>query len=49
VFRRGRRDDEHVTGDDFALLGQMLMRLDAKLDAILDELGIDYGEETDHT
>ena len=31
------------------LLGAMLMRMDAKLDLVLEELDIDDGEETDHS
>ena len=44
----GRRNGEDARREDFLTLATMLMRMDAKLDLILDELEIDHGEETDH-
>jgi hypothetical protein len=46
VFGRGAADE--ARREDFAILGAMLMRMDAKLDLILKEMDIDDGEETDH-
>ena len=45
----GRRSGEDARREDFSILAMMLMRMDAKLDLILDELEIDHGEETDHS
>jgi len=45
----GRRSREDARREDFLILAAMLMRMDAKLDLILDELEIDHGEETDHS
>jgi hypothetical protein len=44
----GWKRDESVTHEDFAALATLVMRMDGKLDAILDDLDINYGEETDH-
>jgi hypothetical protein len=46
LFGRTRDDARR---EEFTLLGKMLMRMDAKLDLILEELDIDDGEETDHS
>jgi hypothetical protein len=45
VFGRGRQDESRQ--QEFLILGAMLMRMDAKLDLILEHLDIDDGEETD--
>jgi hypothetical protein len=45
----GRRSGDDARREDFSILGAMLMRMDAKLDLILDELEIDDGEETDQS
>jgi hypothetical protein len=44
----GRGSEEAARREDFLLLSAMLMRMDAKLDAILEEFDIEHGEETDH-
>jgi hypothetical protein len=46
VFRR--RDDAEWD-EAFRLAATMLMRIDARLSLILEELEIDDGEETDHS
>jgi len=43
------RSGDDARREDFSILSAMLMRMDAKLDLILDELEIDHGEETDHS
>jgi hypothetical protein len=48
-FVFGRRSGDDARREDFSILGAMLMRMDAKLDLILDELEIDDGEETDQS
>ena len=45
----GMRSGDDARREDFSILSAMLMRMDAKLDLILDELEIDHGEETDHS
>jgi hypothetical protein len=45
----GRQGGDDARREDFLILAAMLMRMDAKLDLILDELEIDHGEETDHS
>jgi hypothetical protein len=45
----GKRSGEDARREDFLILAATLMRMDAKLDLILDELEIDHGEETDHS
>jgi hypothetical protein len=45
----GWRSGDDARREDFLILAAMLMRMDAKLDLILDELEIDHGEETDHS
>ena len=45
----GMRSGDDARREDFSILAAMLMRMDAKLDLILDELEIDHGEETDHS
>jgi hypothetical protein len=47
VFRRPR--DDTKWDEAFRLAASMLMRIDAKLTLILDELEIDDGEETDYS
>jgi hypothetical protein len=45
----GRARDDAKWDEAFRLAASMLMRIDAKLTLILDELEIDDGEETDHS
>lgn len=45
----GRQSGEDARREDFVILAATLMRMDVKLDLILDELEIDHGEETDHS
>ena len=40
-----RRRDLPITRDDFLALVRFLMEMDAKLNDILDDLGIDHGED----
>ena len=39
------RRDSSITRDDFFALVRFLMKMDAKLNYILEELGIDDGED----
>lgn len=40
-----RRGQPQITKDDFLELARFLMKMDAKLDDILDELEIEHGED----
>jgi len=40
-----RRRDSRITNEDFLDLVRFLMEMDAKLNKILDEMGIGHGED----